>query len=76
MAVDVAEAHQSIFCADNEQVAVANNFIASVAMVYQQTLGRSLIVGGLDVDDPDAYYVYKERRRTGLALRRPRASHR
>ena len=54
-----AQTHQSIFYADNEQVAVADNFIASVAMVYQQTLGRSLIEGGIDVDDPDAYYVYK-----------------
>ena len=54
-----ARTHQSIFYAENEQLAVCDTFIASVAMASQQTLGRALIASGIDVDDPDAYYVYK-----------------
>jgi hypothetical protein len=39
-----AETNQSIFYTENEQVAVADNFIASVATVYQQVSGKSLAV--------------------------------
>ena len=37
-----AETNQSIFYTENEQVAVADNFIASVTTVYQQVSGSSL----------------------------------
>jgi hypothetical protein len=38
-----AQTNQSIFYTENEQVAVADNFIASVTMVRQQVAGRSLL---------------------------------
>jgi hypothetical protein len=37
-----AETNQSIFYTENEQVAVADNYIASVTTVYQQVAGASL----------------------------------
>jgi hypothetical protein len=37
-----AQTNQSIFYTENEQVAVADNFIASVAIAHQQVAGRSL----------------------------------
>jgi hypothetical protein len=40
-----AETNQSIFYTENEQVAAADNFIASVTIVYQQVSGRSLLTG-------------------------------
>jgi hypothetical protein len=55
-----AQTHQSVFYVENEQIAVADNFIASVAGVaYQQVLGAALIANGLKADDPQAYYLYK-----------------
>ncbi len=56
-----AQTHQSIFVVEREQVAVADNFIASVAWGYQQVLGEALIANGLEVDDPKAYYGYQLR---------------
>jgi hypothetical protein len=56
-----AQTNQSIFYAENEQVAVADNFIASVTIGYQQTLGKALIANGIHVDDENAYYIYKAR---------------
>jgi len=53
-----AQTHQSIFVVDREQVAVADNFIATVAWGYQQVLGAGLIANGIKVDDPKAYYKY------------------
>jgi hypothetical protein len=53
-----AQTHQSIFVVDREQIAVADNFIASVAWGYQQVLGEALIANGIKVDDPKAYYKY------------------
>jgi hypothetical protein len=38
-----AETNQSIFYTENEQVAVADNFVASVTIGYQQISGRSLL---------------------------------
>jgi hypothetical protein len=38
-----AETNQSIFYTENEQVAVADNFVASVTIGYQQVSGRSLL---------------------------------
>jgi hypothetical protein len=38
-----AETHQSIFYTENEQLAVADNFIASVTIGYQQVSGRTLL---------------------------------
>jgi hypothetical protein len=37
-----AETNQSIFYAENEQVAVADNFVASVVTIYQQVAGKAL----------------------------------
>jgi len=37
-----SETNQTTFYAENEQIAVADNFIASTATVYQQVWGRSL----------------------------------
>jgi hypothetical protein len=42
-----AETNQSIFYTENEQVAVADNFIASVTTVHQQVSGKSLAVNNL-----------------------------
>jgi predicted metallopeptidase len=39
-----AETNQSIFYVENEQVAVANNFIASVVTAHQQVWGRAIWV--------------------------------
>jgi hypothetical protein len=36
--------NQTIFYAENEQVAVANNFVASTTMVFQQISGKSLML--------------------------------
>ena len=56
-----AKTNQSIFYAEDEQLAVADNFIASVSTAYQQTLGRSLIANGIEVDDENGMYIYKAR---------------
>jgi hypothetical protein len=40
-----AETNQSIFFTEDEQVAVADNFIATTATVHQQVWGRSLTLG-------------------------------
>ena len=40
-----AETNQSIFYVDNEQVAVADNFIASVGTMHQQVWGKALTLG-------------------------------
>jgi len=56
-----AQTNQSIFYTDDEQVAVADNFIASVSTFYQQTLGKALIANGIHVDDENAYYTYNAR---------------
>jgi hypothetical protein len=42
-----AETNQSIFYTENEQVAVADNFVASVTIGYQQMSGRSLLANKL-----------------------------
>lgn len=44
-----AQTNQSIFYTENEQVAVADNFIASVTVVHQQVAGRSICVCRLNV---------------------------
>lgn len=54
-----AQTNQSIFYTDNEQVAVADNFVASVSTMYQQTYGKTLIANGIEVDDENAYYLIK-----------------
>lgn len=56
-----AQTHQSIFYVEEEQIAVADNFIASVATAQQQMLGHALLANGVEVDEPDAYYLYKAR---------------
>jgi hypothetical protein len=52
---------QCVMYTENEQVAVADNFIASVSVGYQQTPGTVLAAAGVDIDDQDAMYVYKAR---------------
>ena len=54
-----AQTNQSIFYAEDEQVAVADSFIASVATMYQQTHGKTLAANGIQVDDENAYYLLK-----------------
>ena len=54
-----AKGHESIFYVEREQIAVADNYVASVGDFYQQKLGRSLAEGGIKVDDENAYYLYK-----------------
>jgi hypothetical protein len=56
-----AQTHQAIFFTPNEQLAVADNYIASLATGYQQTLGKTLIENGIQVDDESAYYVHVAR---------------
>jgi hypothetical protein len=40
-----SETNQSIFFAENEQVAVADNFVASTVTVHQQVWGKALTLG-------------------------------
>jgi len=55
-----ARTNETIFYNENEQIAVADNFIASVAPVaLQQLHAKGLIANGIDVDDENAYYLYK-----------------
>ena len=54
-----AQTHQAIFYVEKEQVAVADNFIASVSTAYQQILGKALTERGIKVDNDNAYYLYK-----------------
>ena len=54
-----AQTHQAIFYVEKEQVAVADNFVASVSTMYQQVLGKSLSERGIKVDDDNAYYLFK-----------------
>jgi hypothetical protein len=51
---------QCVMFAENEQVAVADNFIASmIPTAYQFMPGQVLRALGFDVDDENAMYVYK-----------------
>jgi len=52
---DWAETNQSIFYAENEQIAVADNFIASVATLRQQVLGKVLATRGIKADENAMY---------------------
>jgi hypothetical protein len=55
-----AETNQCIFYVVEEEVAVADHFIATMDKVaYQQVLGKALLEGGIDVDDENAMYLYK-----------------
>jgi hypothetical protein len=54
-----AQTHQSIFYIEKEQIAVADNYVASVATAYQQVLGKALAANGIKVPDENAYYLYK-----------------
>lgn len=54
-----AQSHQSVFYVETEQLAVADNFIASVSTTYQQLHGQAMTANGLTVADPDAYYLYR-----------------
>jgi hypothetical protein len=50
-----AETNQCIFYAENEEVAVADHFIASVTLVYQQVSGKSLKANRLLAHLPHAF---------------------
>lgn len=52
------QTNQTIFYAVTEQIAVADNYVASVATLYQQRLGAELAQAGFEIDDPNAYYLY------------------
>lgn len=52
-----AQTSQATFYVDREQVAVADNFIASVSDMYQQVHGQSLKANGISIDDENAYYL-------------------
>ncbi|MDM0082887.1 hypothetical protein QTI17_20035 [Variovorax sp. J31P179] len=54
-----AQSNQSIFYTENEQIAIADNFIASVSTMYQQTYGKTLVANGIPVDDENAYYLVR-----------------
>jgi hypothetical protein len=53
-----AETHQSIFATDDEQVAVSDNYVVSIATLRQQVYGKALAARGIKVDDEGAHYVY------------------
>jgi hypothetical protein len=53
-----AETNQCIFYATQEQLAVADGFVATITTAYQQLLGKVLAANGVDVDDQDAMYLY------------------
>lgn len=55
------QTNQTIFYAGTEQVAVADNYVASVGDIYQQRVGAELATAGFQVDDPNAYYLYYAR---------------
>lgn len=52
------ETGQCVMYAEDEQVAVADNFIASTLHGHQFMPGQVLQALGFSVDDPDAMYVY------------------
>lgn len=54
-----ARTNQSIFYSENEQIAVADNYVVAVVDQYQQTHGSQLVQNGIEVGDPDAYYLIK-----------------
>lgn len=54
-----ASTNQAVFESEQEQVAVSDNYVFSVATARQQVLGNSLIANGIDVDDENAYYSYR-----------------
>jgi hypothetical protein len=53
-----AESGQSVFYAENEELAVSDHMICSKGIVYQQTPGAMLAAVGLQVD-PAATYLYR-----------------
>ena len=55
------QSNQTIFYAGTEQVAVADNYVASVGDIYQQRIGAELATAGFQIDDPKAYYLYYAR---------------
>ena len=54
-----AQSHQSVFYVETEQLAVADNFIASISTTCQQLHGQAMVANGLTVEDPEAYYLYR-----------------
>ena len=55
-----AETNQSIFYNESETVAVGDWMVTSTMVGYQQTLGSTLLAGGIDAE-PDAMYLLKGR---------------
>jgi hypothetical protein len=56
-----ARTNQCIYYTDDEQLAVADNFIASNLTRHQQVPGRALIANGIGVGDENAMYAYEAR---------------
>lgn len=54
-----AQTNQTIFYAITEEVAVADHYVASVASIFQQRVGAELASAGFEIDDPQAYYLYR-----------------
>ncbi len=55
-----AETNQSIFYNESETVAVGDWMVVSTMIGYQQTLGSSLVAGGIEAD-ADAMYLLRGR---------------
>ena len=53
-----AASGQSVFYAEDEELAVSDHMICSMGVVYQQTPGAVLAAAGLDAD-PAATYLYR-----------------
>jgi len=55
-----AETDQSIFYNESETIAVGDRMVTSTMVGYQQTLGSTLVAGGVDAD-ADAMYLLRGR---------------
>ncbi len=52
-----AETNQSIFYNESERVAVGDWMVVSTMVGYQQTLGATLVAGGIDADEGAMYLL-------------------
>jgi hypothetical protein len=55
-----AETDQSIFYNESETIAVGDRMVTSTMVGYQQTLGSTLVAGGIEADE-DAMYLVRGR---------------
>jgi hypothetical protein len=54
-----AKTGECVFYTDDEQLAIGDTMICSIATAYQPKPGAVLRAAGFDVDDLDAMYIYK-----------------